>query len=121
MPPFAPHSTSPTPGQMLSLALAANAALRGETANTGTASLAAGSDGLTILDQRCRAGRLALLIPLNEDAAGLAWHLETMTQGSMTFAFASAPSAEAKFGYVIVGGDAAAPRNAAAVAQSHAS
>lgn len=107
MPPYAPHVTSPTPGQMLSLALAANAALRGESDNTGTASLPAGSDSFTVIDPRCRAGRLAFLIPMNGDAAGLAWHLETMTRYSMTFGFDSAPAAEAKFGYVIIGGDAA--------------
>ena len=107
MPHFAPIVSTPTPGQMLDLALAANAALRGETANTGTFTLAAGDTSVSIIDPRCRAGRLAILVPLNAAAAGLAWYLETMTQDVMSFAFASAPSAEAKFGYVIVGGDAA--------------
>lgn len=103
MPIFVPTVTTPTPGQMLSLAVAANAALRGETANTGTATLAAGESTLTITDPRCRYGRLAWLIPMNAAASGLSWYLSAMTQGGMSFAFASAPAAEAQFGWVIVG------------------
>lgn len=95
-----------TPAQMLSLAAAVNMALRGETANTGNAQAAAGSASLTVHDPRCRAGRFAMLLPMNAAAAALRWYLDVendTAQGSMTFRFTSAPSSAAIFGYAFIG------------------
>ena len=93
--------------QMLQIAAAVNKALRGETANTGTVTAAAGSAKVTIQDPRCRYGRLAILIPLNAAAAGVQWYLDVandgMTQGSMEFTFVAAPGADAEFGWALIG------------------
>ena len=89
--------------QMLQIAAAVNKALRGETANTGTVTAAAGSVKVTVQDPRCRYGRLALLIPLNAEAAAAAWYLSDMTQGSMEFTFGAAPGADAEFGWALIG------------------
>lgn len=72
-----------TPEQMTALALAVNGAIAGETLNTGTFQAEAGEK--TVQDPRCRAGRVAMLVPLNADAAGMTWYLSAMTRGSMTF------------------------------------
>jgi hypothetical protein len=44
-----------------------------------------------------------MLIPLNSVAAGLEWWLEDMTRDSMTFGFYPSPSAEALFGWALIG------------------
>lgn len=75
-----------TPEQMTALALAVNGAIAGETLNTGTFTSGAGDK--TIRDPRCRAGRVAMLVPLNADAAGMTWCLSSMTRGEMTFTLA---------------------------------
>jgi len=103
MPTFIPQTPDPSPQRGLALAAAVNAALRGDTFNTGRLVCRAGSAAVTVKDARCRAGRLALLIPLDARAAALDWHLASMTRGSMTFAFSSAPSADAAFGWAIIG------------------
>ena len=64
---------------------------------------AAGAVQATVKDKRCRAGRLAVLIPLNAEAAALDWWLAEMTRNSMRFGFASAPQAEARFGWALIG------------------
>ena len=86
----------PTPAQMLALAVGVNSALQGETANT------AGQTEVTVQDARCRAGRLALLIPMDAAAAAVDWWLADMTRNSMTFEFSSAPGA-CRFGWVLMG------------------
>ena len=58
-------------------------AIAGETLNTGT--FTAGAGDKTVRDPRCRAGRVAMLVPLNADAAGMTWFLSAMTRGTMTF------------------------------------
>ena len=100
---FVPQVPASTPAQMLALAAGVNKALRGETASTGRVTVGAGETSVTVSDPRCRAGRLAQLIPLDAAAAGLQWHLSGMTQGSMTFAFVAAPASDAEFGYVLLG------------------
>lgn len=75
-----------TPEQMTALALAVNGAIAGETLNTGT--FTAGAGDKTVRDPRCRAGRVAMLVPLNADAAGMTWFLSSMTRGEMTFTLA---------------------------------
>lgn len=77
-----------TPEQMTALALAVNGVIAGETLNTGT--FTAGAGDKTIRDPRCRAGRVAMLVPLNADAAGMTWFLATMTRGTMTFTISGA-------------------------------
>lgn len=100
---FVAQRADASPAQMLALAAGVNKALRGETASTGSFSLAAGATSVTLTDPRCRAGRLALLIPLNAAAAGLQWWLSSMGQGSMAFSFSTAPAAAAQFGYALIG------------------
>lgn len=92
----------PTPAQMLALAVGVNSALQGETANTGVLQVAAGQTEVTVQDARCRAGRLALLIPMDAAAAAVNWWLADMTRNSMTFEFSSAPGA-CRFGWVLMG------------------
>ena len=75
-----------TPEQMTALALAVNGAIAGETLNTGT--FTAGAGDKTVRDPRCRAGRVAMLVPLNADAAGMTWFLSSKTRGEMTFTLA---------------------------------
>lgn len=99
---FVPQVPASTPAQMIALAVGVNAALRGDTANIGIVSCAAGATSVTVKDKRCRAGRLALLIPLDATAAGAVWWLSEMTRDSMTFSFATAPGA-CSFGWALVG------------------
>lgn len=99
---FVPQVPASTPAQMLALAVGVNAALRGDTANIGRVSCAAGATSVTVRDARCRAGRMAILIPLDANAAAASWWLSSMTQGSMTFSFKTAPGA-CSFGWALVG------------------
>ena len=100
---FVAQISQATPAQMLSLAVGVNKALRSETASIGRVTAASGSSSLTVQDPRCRAGRLAILIPLDATAAGVAWWLDDMTQDSMTFGFVTAPGADAEFGFAFIG------------------
>ena len=102
MPRFVSPSPQATPGQMLALASAVNAALRGDCANTGVAEAAAGAQVLEVRDSRCRAGRFALLIPLDENAAGVRWHLAAMERGQMRFGLQGV-EAPCRFGWLIAG------------------
>jgi hypothetical protein len=92
-----------SPEQCRRLAVGVNAALRGDLANIGRLTCAAGQNSVTVRDKRCRAGRLALLIPLNSVAAGLNWWLDSMTRDEMTFKFTAAPSGQAEFGWALIG------------------
>ena len=100
---FVPQIAQATPAQMLQIATAVNKALRGECANVGRVTAASGASSVTIQDPRCRAGRLAMLIPLDATAAGVQWWLTAMTQGSMTFGFVTALGADAEFGFAFIG------------------
>ena len=100
---FVPAIADNSPEQCRRLAVGVNAALRGDLANIGRLTCAAGAESVTVKDKRCRAGRLALLIPLNSVAAGLDWWLADMTRDQMTFDFYPAPSAEAVFGWALIG------------------
>lgn len=90
------------PRQMLALATGVNEALKGHTANTGHVSVGAGETSVTVTDPRCRAGRLAILIPLDSAAAAAHWWLSDMGLETMTFSFTSAPGA-CDFGYALIG------------------
>lgn len=100
---FVSQIAEATPAQMLSLAVGVNTALRSETANIGRVTAAAGTSSVTVQDPRCRAGRLAILIPLDATAAGVDWWLDDMTQDSMTFGFSGALGADAEFGFAFIG------------------
>lgn len=100
---FVPQTADNSPQRCFALAVAANAALRGDTANIGHLTCAAGESAVTVRDKRCRAGRLALLIPLDSVAAGLDWWLAEMTRDSMTFNFSAAPASDATFGWALIG------------------
>ena len=99
---FVPQVPALTPAQILALATGVNAALRGDTANIGRVTCAAGETAVTIKDSRCRAGRLAILIPLDAAAASAVWWLSEMTKNKMTFSFAFAPGA-CSFGWALIG------------------
>lgn len=92
-----------TPQQMLALAVGVNAALRGETLNTTAIVAESGSSSVTVQDSRCRAGRLACLIPLNAVAAGAQWWLASMAKGEMTFSFQQTLPDDAHFGVAFMG------------------
>ena len=99
---FVAMAAESSPRQMLALAVGVNAALRGDTANIGRVDVPAGAASVTVEDSRCRAGRLALLIPLDAAAASVRWHLQDMSRGRMTFAFSAAPG-ECSFGWALIG------------------
>lgn len=99
---FVPQVPASTPAQMIALAVGVNAALRGDTANTGRVTCAAGATSVTVTDRRCRAGRLAFLIPLDAAAASAVWWLSDMTRDSMTFSFAESPGA-CSFAWALIG------------------
>ena len=98
-----PQLADNSPEQCRRLAVGVNAALRGDTANIGRLTCAAGATSVTVKDKRCRAGRLAVLIPLNSVAAGLEWWLSGMTRDEMTFKFKAAPTSDAQFGWALIG------------------
>lgn len=100
---FVAQISQATPAQMLALATGVNKALRSETASIGHVTAASGSSSLTVQDPRCRAGRLAILIPLDATAAAVTWWLDDMTQDSMTFGFGAALGADAEFGFAFLG------------------
>ena len=100
---FVAQISEATPAQMLAIAAGVNKALRGETASIGRVVAFSGESELEVQDPRCRAGRLALLIPLDATAAGVIWWLKDMPQGSMTFGFDSALGADAEFGFAFLG------------------
>lgn len=100
---FLPQTADNSPERCRALTVAVNAALRGDTANIGRVSCAAGQSVITVKDKRCRAGRLAILIPMNFVAAGLTWWMDSMTRDEMTFKFTSAPGSEAVFGWALIG------------------
>jgi hypothetical protein len=100
---FVPQTADNSKEQCRRLAVAVNAALRGDTANIGRLVCAAGQASVTVKDKRCRAGRLAILIPMNSVAAGLVWWVDSMTRDEMTFKFTTAPSGQAVFGWALIG------------------
>lgn len=92
-----------SPAKIFQMSVGINSALRGELANTGQLTVVSGSASATVRDSRCRAGRLAMLMPLNAAACRAPGYLSAMTKGSMTFSFPTAPAAEAIYGWVLAG------------------
>jgi hypothetical protein len=87
------------------VAEAANAALRGETHNTGVFTLPAGATEFTLHDPRIGVEKVLLLSPLDAGAATLAWWIEesATAKGVATIKFATAAAANCRFNYAIVG------------------
>lgn len=100
---FVPVTTVASPQQMHALAVGLNAALRGDTMSTARATAEAGATTLTIQDARCRAGRLATLVPLNAAAGKATWWLAGMGKGWAEFSFFAALEGEAAFGVAFLG------------------
>ena len=108
---FVAPSPEASPRQMLALAAAVNAALRGDCANTGLLDVPAGTAEIAVADARCRTGRLALLVPLDAAAASVRWHLAAMERGAMRFGFDAVPQA-CRFGWLLAGQGVTAEKTA---------
>ncbi len=102
MPRFVPQTSEDSPRQRLALAAAVNAALRGDCACTGLLHVPAGAASAEVRDQRCRAGRFALLIPLDANAAAARWHLAAMERGLMRFGLEGVTQ-DCRFGWMLAG------------------
>lgn len=102
---FAPLDSPNENAHRRQLARAANAALRGETHNTGTFTLPAGATDYVIRDPRLNAERAVLLSPLDAEAANLRPWLDktSVVRGEATVRFTAAPASDCTFDYVIVG------------------
>ncbi len=87
---------------ILEIAMTANAAARGETTNIGSVTFAVGETEKTVTDGRCGQGRLAVLVPLDADAAAASWYVKKMGKGEMTVAADNAAK-QRRFGFVIAG------------------
>jgi hypothetical protein len=110
---FAPQALPDEAAHRSLIARAANAALRGETHNAGRFTLPAGQSSLSVRDARFGAGRLALLVPLNQAASALPWWQEAMSRGQAVFSFGAAPATDAEFGYAVLGVGNPDPHNTA--------
>jgi hypothetical protein len=81
-----------------------DAAIRGETENTGKFTLAAGEQDFTLLDPRVRAGRTVLLSALDAGAAAcFPYWVEYVQNQMVNIHFTSAAASTANFAYVICG------------------
>ena len=102
---FAPLDSPNENAHRRQLARAANAALRGETQNTGTFTLPAGATEYVILDPRLGVERTVLFAPLDPTAANLRPWLDkaSMVRGEATVRFTAAPVSDCAFDYVIIG------------------
>ena len=102
---FAPLDSPNENAHRRQLARASNAALRGETHNTGTFTLPAGSTEYVILDPRLGVERAVLFSPLDPVAANLRPWLDktSMAGGEATVRFTTAPVSDCSFEYVIIG------------------
>lgn len=102
---FAPLDSPNENAHRRQLARAANAALRGETHNTGTFTLPAGATEYVIRDPRLGVERAVLFSPLDAAAANLRPWLDkaSMAGGEATVRFTTAPANDCSFEYVIIG------------------
>lgn len=102
---FAPLDSPNEGAHRRQLARAANAALRGETHNTGTFTLPAGATAYVIRDPRLSVERVVLLSPVDAVAANLRPWLDkaSVVKGEATVRFAAAPASDCAFDYVIIG------------------
>lgn len=98
---FAPLNLNDAASHRTLIAQAANAALRGETYNTGTVTADAAT--VTVINPRIGPGKQIVMTPANAEAAGLAWYVAETRKGEADIVFPVAPSGEAKFTYSVVG------------------
>ena len=87
------------------IAGAANAALRGESHNTGVFGLAAGQTSFALRHPLIGAGKTVFLSPGDATAAGLHWWVDagTLVKGGVTLRFTAAPASACTFNYAVVG------------------
>jgi hypothetical protein len=86
------------------LSVQVNAALRGESYNTGHITLASGAQVFTLNDPRVRAGRTVLLCALDAAAAAcLPLWVEYVQNEQANLHFTSAATGAANFAYVVCG------------------
>lgn len=87
------------------LAVAANAALRGESHNTGRFVAPAGSLSFLLRDERIGTEKVVTLSPLNKAAAILNWWMDenSIKKGCVRVRFTDAAETDALFAYVVTG------------------
>lgn len=102
---FAPLDSPNESAHRRQLARAANAALRGESHNTGTFTLPAGATDYVIRDPRINVERVIMLSPLDAEAANLRPWLDkaSVVRGEATVRFTAAPAVDCAFDYVLIG------------------
>ena len=84
------------------IAEAANAALRGETHNTGRFTAPPGVS-FVLKSPRLGVGRLLLLMPRNASAAAARWFIDEVEKGSATINFTPPLTEAADFAFAVVG------------------
>jgi hypothetical protein len=88
------------------IAEAANAALRGETHNTGQFTAPPGAASYTLQHSRLGVGKVLLLVPTNAAAAISLWHVSKILKGTAVINFSNPPTSDAAFDFVIIGAGA---------------
>lgn len=103
---FAPLTAHDAERHRQQIAVAANAALRGEISPVGKVSVSAGAASFTIVNEHMGAGKVVFLSPLDAAAAALRWWVDEAAtiKGRATIRLVSAPSGACSFNYVILGG-----------------
>lgn len=102
---FAPPDSPEERVHRRQLAGAANAALRGETHNTGTVKVAAGAAFVVLKDPRLSVEKVVTLTALDAVAAGLGPWLDRAAgkKGEAVIRFTATPAQECAFDYTITG------------------
>ena len=102
---FAPADSPEERRHRVQLAAAVNAALRGETHNTGTMTVPAGATEYLLKDPRLGVEKMLSLTPLDAEAAqaGVWVDRSGLTRGSARLRFTRPPAAECGFDYSITG------------------
>jgi hypothetical protein len=84
------------------IAEAANAALRGESHNTGRFTAPPG-EKFSLENPRLGVGRVLLLTPRNGAAASARWYVDEEKSGAMTIVFNPPLTETAEFSFAVVG------------------
>jgi hypothetical protein len=100
---FAPLDSLDERTHRQQLAKGVNAALRGDSHNTGQITVPAGTEDYVINDPRIGVGRILVFTPANAEAAQLQIYLTEVLNGSAAISFINMPSDEAVFYYAIIG------------------
>ena len=85
------------------IAEAANAALRGETHNTGNFTAPAGADNFILEGPRLGIGKVLQLTPRNAAAAVSGWFVSEVQNGTAIIVFNAPLAADAAFDFVVAG------------------